>query len=471
MSEPTLNFFIQTHQEQFAVPCELLKKNLKAVQKLIEKSRKLLTDEVAKVHQSSTSSKDKLETVRKMIRSFEQTLRKLRILTDKDNEYRQRLVARVARLALLQQYTVNTALEEDAVLDFHNEDFIHWLREEADLLIVDYLIKSNSCKDQNVGSAVAQKLSQLTQLPIQELIDCDIYESYNQVFLSIMESHDLDLITGWYNDNRNALKKIGLNLQFEIHYCRFLYLINQGQTYEAISFSRENLAPYAQRLHYSPEEEINFPLNLDRLSEVGAPLASSPHVTAPSAPNLSLASVLLQMIDSSETSKYLLNSRIQANLRWARLAECFTQDFMRIYGISHNYPLCIYLSAGLSCLKTKSCYCNNSNTIYQTEPLTSQVQKVRSDRDLVFRGPNFYYDKLQKTNQCPVCSPELYSLSRSLPYGLLITSIFSDPICLPNGNIYSMKKLKAHANQGTRISDPLTKEVFMLNDCVKVFPA
>lgn len=475
MSSPTVNFFIQTRQVQFAVPNELLKKNLKAVQKLVEKARKLLTEEIGKVRKSAMTAEQQLAVVRKLVRQFEQTQRKLKVLIDRDNEYRSRLAARAARLSQLSTFTIQakTPEEDDKELDFHSEDFISWLRDEANVLIIDYLLKSNMAKGRNVGAIVAKKISSIAQTPVEMLLDCDVYESYNQVFLSIVEDHDLELITAWYNDNRNALKKIGLNLQFEIHYCRFLYLLEQAKILEAIDYSKQNLAPYAQKLSYSPEEEINYESNLERLSEVGAPLTFSASMLSVRNRSNSLGALLLPRSDDFRASKSISGSRKQAEQRWSRLAECFTKDYTRTFGISQTYPLLIYLSAGLSCLKTKLCYCNSSNTIFSSssDTETATTRKGRSSKDLLFRGPNYYYDKLKKINQCPVCSPELYAMSRTLPYGLLITSIFNDPMMLPNGNIYPFAKLAKTGALLDSTRDPLTEENFPLEDCVRVFPA
>lgn len=432
-------------------------------------------EEINKVRKSAITAEQKLAIVRKLVRQFEQTQRKLKILMDRDCDYRNRLAARVARLSQLKEFTIKAknSEEDDMELDFHSEDFINWLRDEANVLIIDYLLKSNMSRGSNVGAIVAEKISNIAKSPIKALLDCDVYESYNRVFLSIVENHDLEQITAWYNDNRNALKKIGLNLQFEIHYCRFLYLLNQNSLFEAIAYSKQNLAPYAQKLSYSPEEEINYESNLERLSEVGAPLTFSASMFPPKHSSNSLGALLLSQADVPHASKPLSGSRKQAEQRWSRLAECFTKDYTRTFGISQTYPLLIYLSAGLSCLKTKLCYCNSANTIFTSESdsETTTSKMGRSSKDLLFRGPNFYYDKLKKTNQCPVCSPELYAMSRTLPYGLLITSIFNDPMMLPNGNIYLFAKLPKTGELLDFTRDPLTEETFPLEDCVRVFPA
>lgn len=479
MSEPTLNFMVQSRQVQLSVPGELIKKNLKTIQKLIEKTRKQLLDEIAHVkNDQHLTAEQKLVTIRKLIRSVEQMQRKLRALVNRDDDFRRRLTARAARLGQLRQYTLEAKKDSDSddlQLDFHNEEFIGWLRDEANILVIDYLLKSSLSSCRNLGAVVAEKVAQKAKYPLADLIDTDVYESYNKVFLSITEKHDLELITAWYNDNRNALKKIGLNLEFEIHYCRYLYLLNEKQAHEAVEYGKHHLAPYARLSNYSPEDAVNYYANVERLSELGAPLASSATPRVLTLPQKFLSSMLLPSLERPRYFSVLARSRSKVNRGWIRLAECFTQEYTNIYGISQNYPLFVYLSAGLSCLKTKSCFCYKSNTIFEPEEIEKErPTKHRSSKDQIFRGPNFYYEKLKKINQCPVCSPELCALSRSLPYGLLITSIFNDPFMLPNGNIYPYDKLMAHRGLDVtrkRVYDPLTKEKFVLDDCVRVFPA
>ena len=48
MTEPTLNFHIQTHQNQFKIPHELIKR-IQTHTKLIEKQRKQLIDDISKI--------------------------------------------------------------------------------------------------------------------------------------------------------------------------------------------------------------------------------------------------------------------------------------------------------------------------------------------------------------------------------------------------------------------------------------
>ncbi|OBA19651.1 hypothetical protein METBIDRAFT_46353 [Metschnikowia bicuspidata var. bicuspidata NRRL YB-4993] len=489
MSEPTLSFAVQTHRVQFVVPSELIKKNIKIIQKQIEKSKKLVTEEISRIKKCSLlTAAEKLASVKRLIKVYDHHHKKLAMAVQKDQDYRLRLAYRAERLSELKNYTVRARGGSEKVLDLHNESLISWYRDETNLLIVDYLLKSNVKKDVNFGLEVLEKLELRSRLSFSKLIDHDVYSSYNRVHRSIREDHDLEAISTWYNDNRTALKKVGSNLLFEIHYCKYLSLIESGDPFQATAYSKKYLAPYARRENYGHNEDEIFVKNRDRLTRLGSLLVciSSLSMSAETLQNLSpppgslIASLLSQLVvaQPGELNHY---NRILTEEYWQGLSECFTKDYTKVYGIPQTYPLFVYLSAGLSSLKTKSCFCNRQNTIFEAGKCDGVLDNLDSSslRDLSLRGPNQYYKLLQKINQCPVCSPELYSLSQTLPYAQLITSIYNNPFKLPNGNIYPFDKLlnpegkfeRDNLVRNGKVRDPLTHEIFFIDDCVRVFPA
>ncbi|CUM67516.1 uncharacterized protein PRCAT00005215001 [Priceomyces carsonii] len=498
MSEPTINFHIQTRLTLFKIPCELIKKNFKNVQKLVEKQKKLLTEDIGKIRKNpNLPSRIKLEMIRKLIKSFEGFQRKLATFAERDEEYRSRIIVRLENLAQLTQYTnlidvkaprsgskeleddKQTPTGDDFTMNLHNTNLINWYRDQANLLIVDYLIKSNTSSNGNIGLLLLKNLSK-TNPKFSKLIDYDLFENFNNVFVSIVEHHDLSLIISWFSENRNSLRKANSNLEFEINYCKFLSLIEKGDVSEAINFSKEHLSSYGNRENYQQGDVKNHESNLKKLKEIGGLLVYvAINKSKPLEANgLSFSSSLV--INSPRFQEY---EKLLSDERWTSLAECFTKNFTDLYGISKNYPLFIYLSAGLSSLKTKSCYCNYENTIFRTDDRldSSEVSDISIHSNRKYRGPNYYYRLLDKINNCPVCSPELYNLSKNLPYAQLITSIFNNPFKLPNGNIYPFEKLlnpseKYLSEKNTllrmgKVKDPLTKEVFLIDHCVKVYPA
>lgn len=511
MSEPTLNFHIQTRLTEFKIPTELIKKNFKAIQKQIEKQKKSMGEDVAKIKKNSKlPTAMKIEMINKLIKSFEAFQKKLQTSINRDEIFRSRIIARLENLNELTNYTIKTNVvpelnasptdsddnrdeslatprsleDEDRLLDLHNVNLINWYRDQTNLLIIDYLIKSNTRSDRNIGLQLLKSISQ-TNPKFTKLIDYDLYDNFNKVFVSIIENHDLSLVIAWFNENRNFLKKANSNLEFEINYCKFLSLIEEGDVNEAIKFSQANLSPYGNKGNYQPQELINHESNLNKLKEIGGLLvymAIDEKASAQVDNNIPFSSSLV--ISSPRFKEY---KKLLSNERWDSLSQCFIENFTKLYGISRNYPLFIYLSAGLSSLKTKSCYCNTENTIFKQymESLGFGENVFKKDlavlTDKKYRGPNKYYKLLNKINHCPVCSPELYKLSKNLPYAQLITSIFNNPFKLPNGNIYPFDKLlnpseKYLSEKNTllrmgKIKDPLTREIFLIDDCVRVYPA
>lgn len=526
MTEPTLNFHIQTHQTQFKIPVELIKKNFKSIQKLIEKQKKQLTEDINKIKKiKNLSNESKLELIQKLIKNFEIFNKKLINSIKKDEEFRSRLIARLENLQELEKFVIHLDVktnkdkdknndnnnsssndddksngnsestdEGDKVLDLHNPNLINWYRDETNLLIIDYLIKSNTRNEENVGLLLLKSLSESNNGKLMKLIDYDLFENFNKVFVSIIQNHDLTLIISWFNENRNALKKINSNLEFEINYCKFLTLIENGDINEAINYSREHLSSYGNKENYPDERDnLNHLINLERLKSLGGLLVfrsmeQQQEEDLQNSNKLTFSNKL--MINSIQFKEY---QKLLSNERWESLSQCFIENFTKLYGITKNYPIYIYLSAGLSSLKTKSCYHNSENTIFKDLNTlssdnmdTDKLQDLSDEENIVlsdkkYRGPNYYYQLLNKINNCPVCSPELFKLSQNLPYAQLITSIFNNPFKLPNGNIYPFDKLlspndKYLLEKNTllrlnQIKDPLTKEIFSIDNCIRVFPA
>lgn len=134
--------------------------------------------------------------------------------------------------------------------------------------------------------------------------------------------------------------------------------------------------------------------------------------------------------------------------RWQSLIELFKQENYTLFQLNSVSVFSVVLQAGLSALKTPLCYRKSG----------------------------------QRDPECPLCSPMLNELAKSLPYphcsqSKLICSISGQPLnennppmMLPNGHIYGETSLKAMAakNNGC-IKCPKTNEEFNIRDVEKVF--
>jgi macrophage erythroblast attacher len=133
---------------------------------------------------------------------------------------------------------------------------------------------------------------------------------------------------------------------------------------------------------------------------------------------------------------------------WQKLANSFVLAHHKLYNIPAAPLLHIALSAGLSALKTPSCYSN------------------------VVRPPMNFFSEIS-TPLCPICSPELNGLARDVPYAQHVRNIVDDPVALPNGRVYSQANLELWGKkQGVspgKVRDPLTMEEWDVGDLRKVF--
>lgn len=476
MNQPSINFHTQTRLAQFRIPTELARKNFKTVQKLIEKQKKHITDEISKIKKLSLSAKEKLELIDREIAVFENFQKKLKASVAQDEEYRLRFEARLENLHVLDDCVLPQPTEEqdpnDRYLDLHSSALINWYRDQTNLLVVDYLIKSNASPTKNMGLLLLQNLAELNP-KLKKLIDYDLYENFNKVYMSIVADHDLSLVKYWLTENKSFLKKSNSNLEFEINYSQFLSYVEKGNIGEAIYFSQSVLSPYCNVDNYLDSDLTNCDNNRRRMNESGGLFLLS----AIEGEEESFSSSQIKTMDRFKSYEKLLSDE-----RWHNLAQVFCDNFASLYGLSKNYPFFIYLSAGLASLKTKSCYKDVDNTIFNLAKKSSTTpisNNVLTDRK--YRGPDQYHKLLHNINNCPICSPEMYELSSNLPYAQLLTNVFNNPFKLPNGNIYPFDKLlepleKYLSEKNTllrmgKVKDPLTREVFHIDNCVRVYPA
>lgn len=479
-----VNFHVALRQLQFRVPLELIRINFKHIQKLIEKQKLLLEAEVARIKLAPLTAAERLAAIRKAIRGFESFQSRLREALNRDRDYHARLEARRAHLCQLAQWAKPTA-DGDMVLDLRNPNLIQWYRAEHMALIVDYLIKSHvlvppllasgkrfKSDTQNLGLKLLASIKD-SYPGLDMLIDHDIFATFNRIFVLIVQEHDLDLVVAWFTENKSFLKKHHSNLEFEINYCKFLLLIDQGEVKQAIAFSQTHLSVYLNRDHYGDGADAMYEANLAKLKHIGGLLVYVLMKEEPLGEKVALM------------PRYRQYQSLLSNERWTLLSQCFMDNFNQLYGIPRHFPLYIYLLAGLATLKTKLCYHNHTNTIFGHRSRGSGNNTPAHDVwgmvDRKFRGPNHYYQALGRINHCPVCSPELFQLARGLPYAQLITNVFNNPFKLPNGNIYPFDKLLApldnHLDEKSillrknSIKDPLTHQVYNISDCVRVYPA
>lgn len=490
MNNSLVEFQIKSTISQFKVPIEFMKNNCKNLVILIEKEKCKILNQLKNFKlDSSINNKKKKDLICSIIFQFKTFKNDINKMIEKDEDYRSRLKARIDELKLLNTYyqievindqstTCNLVINDNKEkVTFQTSKVFNWFKDQSVLLIIDYLIKSNVNSKKNIGINLLKKLS-VSKPKYLKLIDFDLLENFNQIFISIIKFKNLNLVRSWYQENKSSLKKFSSNLDFEIDYCNFLSLLSCGQTIDAINFSKSKLSFYINKNNYNKYDVVNYKNNLTKLKFLGGLLFYSTLIVNQDFDKNKISTKDLKQL-IQEFKKY---EKILSNKKWINLLEYFYENFTKLYEITKIYPLHIYLSAGLSSLKTKSCFYNQENTIFASLKNDKNffVKDLSINNELI-RNPKNYYKILKVINKCPICSPELYKLSINLPYAQLVTNVFNDPLKLPNGNIYSYGKLLNYLKKNeediddilssSKIKDPLTNENFLLNKCVKVFPA
>ena len=133
---------------------------------------------------------------------------------------------------------------------------------------------------------------------------------------------------------------------------------------------------------------------------------------------------------------------------WDSLASLFVKTHHELVALPPRPLLEIALSAGMSALKTPACHSRHASSSANARSATTSV--------------------------CPICSRELNTLARDLPYAHHSKSwVEDDPVVLPNGRVYGRARLvKAGAQAGLpagKVKDPTTERVYGEEEVRKVF--
>ncbi|KAK7205536.1 CTLH/CRA C-terminal to lish motif domain-containing protein [Myxozyma melibiosi] len=247
---------------------------------------------------------------------------------------------------------------------------------------------------------------------IEDLVDMDILVQCKAIETSLRAGRT-DECLAWCQENKSYLKKARSSLEYEVRLQQYVEFVRTGKTVDAISYYRKYLVPIA---------DVHF----DSVIRIAGMLAFSP--------------------GSDQESPY---QDLFSAERWNHLAETFVSTHHLMHGITMPSLLQITLSAGLSALKTPSCKAEN-------HPIT--------------------FVSNYNSSLCPICSPELSELSKSLPYAHHVRSMVDpEPVMLPNGRIYGHQTLMDFAaNAGLpagRVRDPTTGDEWDEKVLRRVYPS
>ncbi|KAG2624810.1 protein MAEA homolog [Panicum virgatum] len=266
-------------------------------------------------------------------------------------------------------------------------------------ILVDYMLRMSYYDS-------ATKLAETSG--IQDLVDIDVFLDAKRVIDSL-QNNEVAPALAWCAENKSRLKKSKSKLEFLLRLQEFVEFVKAKNCIQAIAYARKYLAPWGS-------------IHMKELQRVTATLVFRSNT------NCTPYKVLFEQD------------------RWDFLVDMFKQDFCKLYGMSLEPLLNIYLQAGLTALKTPFC---SEGSCPKEDPLS-----LEGFRKLAEPLP---FSKQHHSKLVCYITKELMDTE-------------NPPRVLPNGYVYSEKALQemAKKNDG-KITCPRTGEVCDFSECVRAF--
>ncbi|KAK0591794.1 hypothetical protein LWI29_008264 [Acer saccharum] len=252
----------------------------------------------------------------------------------------------------------------------------------------------------------AEKLAESSNM--LDLVDIDVFQEAKKV-IDALRNKEVAPALAWCADNKSRLKKSKSKFEFQLRLQEFIELVRAENNLRAITYARKYLAPWGAT-------------HMKELQRVMATLAFKSNTEC-------------------TTYKVLFEPK-----QWDYLVDQFKQEFCRLYGMTLEPLLNIYLQAGLSALNTPYCY---EDDCTKEDPLSQE-----SFRKLALPLP---YSKQHHSKLVCYITKELMDTE-------------NPPQVLPNGYVYSAKALEEMAKKNNgKITCPRTGLVCNYSDLVKAY--
>lgn len=364
------------------VPFEHYKKTIRANHRIVEKEVSAVINSVSDAAESEMSRDDAVHHLNSLVSRLQGLKRKLEEGSRTENLQVQRCRARLDHLE---------SADPENLSDWNN---IHLKR-----ILVDYMLRMSYYN-------TAVKLAESSN--IQDLVDIDVFHEAKKV-IDALQNKEVTPALAWCADNKSRLKKSKSKFEFQLRLQEFIELVRAENMMRAITYARKYLAPWAST-------------HMKELQRV-------------------LATLAFKSNTECTTYKVLFEPK-----QWDYLIDQFKQEFCKIYGMTLEPLLNIYLQAGLSALKTPFCY---EDDCTKEDPLSQE-----SFRKLASPLP---YSKQHHSKLVCYITKELMDTE-------------NPPLVLPNGYVYSTKALEemAKRNDG-RITCPRTGLTCNYTELVKAY--
>ncbi|XP_058182396.1 protein MAEA homolog [Rhododendron vialii] len=302
-----------------------------------------------------------------------------------------------SRTEHLQAQRCRTRLDHLESADADN--LSEWSDMRLKRILVDYMLRMSYYD-------TALKLAESSN--ILDLVDIDVFNEAKKV-IDALQNKEVAPALAWCTDNKSRLKKSKSKFEFQLRLQEFIELVRAENNLRAITYARKYLAPWGTT-------------HMKELQRVMATLA-------------------FKSSTDCATYKVLFEPK-----QWDYLVDQFRQEFCKIYGMTFEPLLNIYLQAGLSALKTPFCY---EDDCTKEDPLSQE-----SFRKLAQPLP---FSKQHHSKLVCYITKELMDTE-------------NPPLVLPNGYVYSTKALEEMAKKNNgKITCPRTGLVFNYSEVVKAY--
>ncbi|KAF3493579.1 hypothetical protein DY000_02056235 [Brassica cretica] len=400
---------LKLEHQLLRVPFEHYKKTIRANHRYLEKEVTSVVSSVGDLADNNWSKDVTVSRLTSLVSRLQGLKRKLEEGSNVENLQAQRCRARIDNLD-----------SADA------ENITEWNNTKLKRILVDYMLRMSYFE-------TASKLSESCN--ILDLVDIDIFREAKKV-IDALKRREVASALAWCADNKTRLKKSKVSgalslrtfmakiyflvsmsfhlvswskFEFQLRLQEFIELVRADSYKQAIRYARKHLTPWGAT-------------HMNELQRVLATLAFK---------------------STTECTKYKVLFELG---QWDVLVNQFKQEFCKLYGMTMEPLLNIYLQAGLSALKTPYGF---EEGCTKEDPLSQE-----SFRKLALPLP---YSKQEHSKLVCYISKELMDTE-------------NPPLVFPNGYVYSTKALKemADKNRG-EVKCPRTGLVCNYTDLVKAY--
>lgn len=258
LKEPSVDFHLKLNEQSFHIPHELLKRNVKLVNKLVDRETKKIQTLVGEANAFMADHDDVnlMNKLNEILKSVELLERKL----EKRLHVECELLHRV-------EYRIKYFKELDTLKKESNKNgLIEWYLKYTNMLIGDYLTRNSELYDQQLTEMSGQvattrpkrRLSSpsassppqnaglhfLRSQGLENLLDCDILITANRISKSLTRNHDLALLINWIKENDSYLESKSSALEFETRFQEYIELVKVQNYSSAITCFQTHLIKF-----------------------------------------------------------------------------------------------------------------------------------------------------------------------------------------------------------------------------------